>query len=112
VNGFGLPKSSRVAAVSALNGFHSATGRNQLGSVLVGTNAFETNVSGKTIRKPSCWPTSTDGTSRPIRTPIQAIAKVKKSIRATARRKSPTFVCTRQPTMRPESISTTRMPVL
>jgi len=64
----------RVAAVSALNGFHSATGRNQPGSVSVGTNAFERNVSGKMIRKPSCCPTSTDGTSRPISTPIQAMA--------------------------------------
>jgi ABC-2 type transport system permease protein len=32
-NGFGLPHKCRVAAVSALAGFHSATGRNHHGSV-------------------------------------------------------------------------------
>ena len=44
--------------------------------------------------------------------PTQDIAKVKSSSRATPAKNSGTLVWTRQPTARPESISTTRMPAL
>ncbi len=93
-------------------GFHSAIGCSQSGSVSVGTKAFDTNVSGKMMRNPSCWTVSTVGASRPRRTPTQAIAYVKSIISRTASTKSPTLECTRQPTTSPETISTTRMPIV
>jgi len=107
-----LPNRSRVAETSALIGFHSAIGSRMPGRVSVGTNAFDTNVSGKITRKPSCWATSTVFTSSPRRTPIHDIVNVKSSISTIASTNSPTVPCTRQPTTRPDSISTTRMTLL
>ena len=71
---FGLPHSSRSAAVSVLVGFHSAIGCSQDGSVDAGTNTLETKVIGKMTVKITCWATSTVGTWRPSQTPSQAIA--------------------------------------
>ena len=64
------------------------------------------------MRKPSCWTVSTVGATRPRYTPTQAMAYVKNTMSRTASMKSPTLECTRQPTTRPESISTTRMPMV
>ena len=108
--GLGFPNSWRVACVSALIGFHSAIGWSTSGSVAVGTNAFERKVSGKMMRKPSCCTVSTVGATSPRKTPTHAIAYVKKTISATANRKSATEEWTRHPTTRPLSISTTRIP--
>src|SRR4051794_23921340 len=46
-DGLGLPNSTRTDAVTALTGFQFAIVSSQLGMPCVGTNAFETNDSGK-----------------------------------------------------------------
>ena len=57
-DGFGLPKRSRAAAVTALTGFQSAMTRTTVGMRSVGTSALETNASGKrTIRPEPLAPT-------------------------------------------------------
>ena len=87
--GSGCRRGRASRETSALTGFHSAIGCRIPGSVSVGTNAFETNVSGKITRKPSCCATSTVFTSRPSSTPIHDIVNVKRSISTTASTNSP-----------------------
>src|SRR5438067_6744083 len=80
----GLPKSWRQAATVALNGFQSATVRNQAGIPCVGTNVFATNVSGNTAMKIRAFAASGVRTSSPTTVPTQFIAKPNSSSRPNA----------------------------
>ncbi len=70
------------------------------------------NVIGKSTVKPTCWATSTVGTDNPSHTPIQDIAKANNSSSATPSISDTMPLWIVQPTARPESISTIRMPPL
>src|SRR3984957_8902460 len=52
-DGFGLPHRSRAPATTALTGFQFATTCSHPGMCWVGTNAFDTNVSGNRTMKPT-----------------------------------------------------------
>ena len=81
------------------------------GTVIGALNLFRAG-SGKMNMNPTWFATSTVGTLRPIHTPIHDIANVTISIRPAPARNSSGPAWTRQPTARPDSISTTRIPEL
>ncbi len=56
--GFGLAKSWRHAAVTALIGFQLATTRSTAGMRAVGTRALETTARGKRTTRPTPWAVS------------------------------------------------------
>ena len=85
---FGLPHSSRSAAVSVLIGFHSATGRSKSGRVARRHEHVRDERDREDHREDTCWPTSTVGTDRPSQTPTQDIAKANSSSRPTPARNS------------------------
>ncbi len=58
-----LPKSSRQACVAVDTGFHSTNVRSAPSKDSVGTNAFDTNVSGMITMNEALLMTSTLGTS-------------------------------------------------
>ncbi|MDQ1518987.1 MAG: hypothetical protein QOI55_60 [Actinomycetota bacterium] len=62
---------ARVALVTTVNGFPSATGRYQPGIVFVDTNAEDTNVSGNIQMNPAEFAASTDFTDNPMSAWIQ-----------------------------------------
>ena len=72
--GFGLPNRFRHAAASAHIGFHFATGCSQPGMPWVGTNALETNISGRKRMNPVCWAASGLRSTMPRQTPAQVNA--------------------------------------
>src|SRR6478609_644643 len=76
--GFGLPKSSRQAAVVALTGFHSAIVCSTGGIVEVGTKAFETKEIGKKIMKPMALAVSVVRAKSPRVAPTQIIESPKR----------------------------------
>src|SRR5438034_3447095 len=76
---FGLPHSSRQAAVTALTGFQSANVRSQSGIPRVGTSALETNESGNSTRKPKLCAVSTPFAQRPTQPASQDSAYAKSS---------------------------------
>src|SRR5258705_1008954 len=111
-NGFGLPHSVRRDAVRVLVGFHAATTWSHGGSVWVGTKTFEMNVIGKSTVKPTCCATSTVGTDSPSQIPSHDIAKANSNSSPTPATSSANPVRTVQPTTRPESMRTMRIPPL
>ena len=61
-DGFGLPKSTRTDAVTALTGFQLASVSSHFGMPCVGTNAFDTKESGNSTMKAT--PCAASGFSR------------------------------------------------
>ena len=70
---FCRPKSSRQAATMVETGFHSAKYWSALGIPVVGANALDKKVSGKTAMKTAAFATRAERTDNPIKIPIQAI---------------------------------------
>src|SRR5919198_3102444 len=66
-----LPNRSRVALMTAVNGFQSAIVRRIPGSLSVGTNAEEMKLSGNIQISPALCATSTLRASSPISAPTQ-----------------------------------------
>ena len=61
----GLPNSSRVACTSAEMGLKAAKYCSHVGSAVIGTNAFDRNVSGKIQMRPAVLAVSVFGTDKP-----------------------------------------------
>ena len=68
-----LPNSERIAVVTVLTGFQSATTRNGVGILAVGTKALETNDTGINQMKPALCATWTLLTLSPMNEEIQII---------------------------------------
>src|SRR5215469_16507492 len=96
-DGFGLPHSSRHAAVTALTGFQSAMVRSQSGMPRVGTSALETNEMGNRTRKPKDWAVSTPFAQSPTQAASQDRAYAKSSATPNPATTSPIPVVVRQP---------------
>src|SRR5436190_1858216 len=109
-NGLGLPNSWRQAEVMTLIGFHSVNGWSHVGIVAMGTNALDTNDSGKMTMNETCWATSTVGTDSPSQTPIHDIAKANRRSSPKPARNDGMPLLTLHPTRRPDTISTIRIP--
>src|SRR5215813_2053801 len=78
------PNSDLQAAATALIGFQSAKVCSQDGMPWVGTNAFETNVSGRKTMNPSCCAASGLRSIMPAQAPAQVIANANSSDSTTA----------------------------
>src|SRR5437899_4562476 len=83
-DGLGLPKRSRHAAATALIGFQLAIGCIQPGSPCVGTNAFDTNVSGRNTMNAVACAVSTLDITMPRHAPHQLIANANSNRSANA----------------------------
>jgi hypothetical protein len=83
------PKRDRQLAAIALIGFQSAIACSQDGMPWVGTNAFDTNVSGRKTMNPSCCAASGLRSSMPAQAPAQVMANANSSERPTASNAAP-----------------------
>ena len=103
-------KSWRSAVASDVSGLNSAIWRSPSGRPATGTKIPHRNIAGKMIAITMPSAPSGSRTIRPTHTPAQVTAKAMNSSSANAPAVSSTLPCGAQPTIRPQSATTSTPP--